>query len=154
MRVINSDEREKVGKSSSLSDPGFVGVGSCTCSCSPLVSLLLTSRRMRPFLSSETRSVTMPITSMFWRPPSRPQLREIFSSTRRCTLSRNKQQLPHQRAGRAAPLKWPLKGQSSAAELCAHFHRFSLLHDRFGFHMCLNCPWNVCGTVDSDPLYS
>lgn len=59
-----------------------------TCSCSPLLSLLLIMRRMRPFLSSVTRSVTIPSTSMFCRPPSRPQVSVIFSSTRRCTLER------------------------------------------------------------------
>lgn len=57
-----------------------------TWSCNPLLSLLLTMRRMRPFFSSVTRSVTIPRISMFCRPPSRPQVNEIFSSTRRCTL--------------------------------------------------------------------
>lgn len=59
-----------------------------TCSCRPLLSLLLMMRRMRPFFSSVTRSVSMPSTSMFCRPPSRPHVSEIFSSTRRWTLPR------------------------------------------------------------------
>lgn len=64
-----------------------------TCSCSPLLSLLLITRRMRPFFSSVTRSVSMPSTSIFCRPPSRPQVSEIFSSSRRCTLWGNTSKL-------------------------------------------------------------
>lgn len=71
----------------------YVIVGDLTCNCNPLLSLLLMMRRMRPFLSSVTLSVTKPSNSMFCRPPSRPQVSEIFSSTRRWTLRRTTQQM-------------------------------------------------------------
>ncbi len=58
-----------------------------TCSWAPFLSLLLMSMEMRPFFSSATFKVIMPRTSMFCSPPSRPQVREIFSSTLRCTLA-------------------------------------------------------------------
>lgn len=58
-----------------------------TCSCTPFLSLLLICKRIRPFFSSETRSKIIPKISMFCSPPSRPQVRDIFSSTFRCTLS-------------------------------------------------------------------
>lgn len=57
-----------------------------TCNCTPFLSLLLTFSLIRPFFSSDTLRVIMPSTSMFWRPPSRPHVRVIFSSTRICTL--------------------------------------------------------------------
>lgn len=57
-----------------------------TCNWTPFLSLLLMNSLIRPFFSSETRRVIMPSISMFWSPPSRPHVSEIFSSIRRCTL--------------------------------------------------------------------
>jgi len=65
-----------------------------TCSCAPFLSLLLRSIEMRPFFSSVTLRVIMPRTSMFCSPPSRPQVRDIFSSTLRCTLGNTVHKLP------------------------------------------------------------
>lgn len=80
-----------------------------TCSCSPLPSLLLMMRRMRPFFSSATRSVTMPRTSMFCRPPSRPHVSVIFSSTRKWTLD-----------GKNAKVSWLGISRWLWACVCAH----------------------------------
>jgi len=41
---------------------------------------------MRPYFSSTILTVNIPASSNDWRPPSRPALRESFSSTFTCTL--------------------------------------------------------------------
>lgn len=83
---VCQEEEESVSPRGREEGGGGGGRGGATCSCSPLPSVLLMMRRMRPFLSSATRSVTIPRTSMFCRPPSRPHVSAIFSSTRKCTL--------------------------------------------------------------------